>query len=588
MCREIPIDPVQTYDTVQQMFVGLGIRNISNGVHLNVDGGLPGRGMDLQVMSPEALTCFDQLVGIVGGQYKGTALHANIRELRSLIDYLKTGGNTGDASVITGEEIDTYVNAFMSTPAGQALHMSAQDYRDLTVGNLSAYLGIVQFVGGGTPFTPRVSASAEPVSTAIRTYGSVQQMYTGLVGPQSGTTVSVRSSVPEDVPEGGIPLGILTVANLAKIRNAIGLGNNGVATTPLQKNAQDILALIDYFKGAGNLEHDDPNIITSAEIDAYVRSYVTQEQAAGNRSITFDGHRAVTVGNIRAFLAVVQHISTPPAPASTPPTQHTRRAPAPEEPLAETPESNNFWLVAGGLLAGAATLLVTGFLVGRWFGRRSERTAEVGTGRGEANFRTLGELAVETQGRLEAAERAARGARGQLGPARVVDLAPREARLAELRESLAAKQREFEAAEARLRTARENLEAKETQLAAEQEALRNIAPDDPLRQAHEDAVMNHQREVTQANHEMEIARGSETQPIPERMRAQISAIEADIRQVEGEIGAISGGRNALGILEAARPPSTPPPLPINPPAAPAATPAAPATPAAGGSPPDFT
>src|SRR5262245_54254044 len=145
-CRDIPNGGVASYDTVQQMYVGLGVRRLPTGVHLNVDSSLPSSGLNLGVLSPEALACFNTLAGISGGSsYNNSALHGNIRQLRELIDYFRGAGNTGDANVITGEEIDAYVTAY-----GEGReNFNAQEYRDLTVSNIAAYLAIVQYVGGG-------------------------------------------------------------------------------------------------------------------------------------------------------------------------------------------------------------------------------------------------------------------------------------------------------------------------------------------------------------------------------------------------------------------------------------------------------
>lgn len=315
-CRDIPKGGVATYDTLQSMYVGLGIRRLPTGVHMNVSGNLPSGGLNLKAITPEALECFNGLMGIQGGsKYNKSALHGNIQEIRQLIDYLRGDGNTGDADVITGEEIDKYVEAY-----GEGIKdFDAQGYRDLTVSNLSAYLDIVQYVGGGDAAKAPETPPADSISAATKTYGSVQQMYTGLMGSQEGKgNTSTRSSVSEEVPSEGIKLGVLTEANVNRFKEAVGLTSDK-PTAPLAQNAKDILELVDYFKGDGNFKDEDANVITGNEIDAYVRAYVASEQANGNKNITFDSYKPVVVGNLRALVESVTYISNPPdlKPAQT-------------------------------------------------------------------------------------------------------------------------------------------------------------------------------------------------------------------------------------------------------------------------------
>ncbi|HEX5036029.1 MAG TPA: hypothetical protein VFX30_02620 [bacterium] len=308
-CRDIPKGGVATYDTLQSMYVGLGIRRLPTGVHMNVDGNLPSGGLNLKAITPEALECFNGLMGIEGGsKYGKSALHGNIQEIRQLIDYLRGDGNTGDADVITGEEIDKYVEAY----GADIKDFDAQGYRDLTVSNLSAYLAIVQYVGGGDAAKAPETPPADSISAATRTYGSVQQMYTGLMGSQEGKgDASTRSSVAEEVPSEGIKLGVLTEANVNRFKEAVGLTSDK-PTTPLAQNAKDILELVDYFKGDGNFKDEDADVITGNEIDAYVRAYVANEQQNGNKNITFDSYKPVVVGNLRALVESVTYISNPP------------------------------------------------------------------------------------------------------------------------------------------------------------------------------------------------------------------------------------------------------------------------------------
>lgn len=329
-CRNIPSNAVRTYDTIQQMYVGLGVRRLPSGIHANVSSVLPTEGLDLRALTPESVACFNTLTNIQGGsRYQNTPLHANISELRKLIDHFRGAGNTGDANIITGEEIDAYVDAF-----GEGkVDFNAQEYRDLTVANLSAYTAIVAYVGGGNPSPAEEHVgAAEEISTAIHTYGSVQQMYTGLLGETSG---SARQSVSEDMPEGGIHLGALTEANIERFAGMIGLefpsdaaehgegggsqaGDAGTATseasTPLARNAKEILELVDYFRQDGNLNGGVSETITSAEIDAYTRAYVDEQRHQGNRTITFDSHRKTVIGNLRALVACVEHVASMPPP----------------------------------------------------------------------------------------------------------------------------------------------------------------------------------------------------------------------------------------------------------------------------------
>jgi hypothetical protein len=166
----------------------------------------------IEGLTADALKCFGDLTATSGAS-KATVLQTNVSELRQLIDYLRTDGNTGDAETITGEEIDAYIAAYLETGAGQALHMSAQECRDVTVANLSSYLAVVDYAGGGSPETPPVDPKADPLWAAVGTYQTVQQMYAGLAGSEEN---GARSAAPEEVPEGGILAGALTEANLGR------------------------------------------------------------------------------------------------------------------------------------------------------------------------------------------------------------------------------------------------------------------------------------------------------------------------------------------------------------------------------------
>lgn len=264
-CRQLPTNTVESYETLPEMYLGLGIdRNPTTGLARGAAHEVLGPSIDLAVLQDrDAVEC----------------LNALVRSNRSLLAY----------SSRTQELIRHFRRIDPIDPDHITWAEISRDYGNEAEGvaySLNAYLGILHYLSQTETTVPSTAPISGIPTDALEGYQNLNQAYLGIGIDRDPATGIARGPLPR-IPQAGLDLSIIQDSDtVASLERAV-QGNPALVA--------DLHRVQEILRGLRQVDRQDPDVLTAQEIqDLYGAN-------AGRVLIS-----------INAYLGLLRHVSEQP------------------------------------------------------------------------------------------------------------------------------------------------------------------------------------------------------------------------------------------------------------------------------------
>ncbi|HEX5038163.1 MAG TPA: hypothetical protein VFX30_13485 [bacterium] len=337
VCIDISRDDLSGYETIPQMYIGLGIRSDEvTGLTLNSAAGTGP--IDISVFQEaEAMQCFNQLVAGNG------PLSQNVNDAVDLVEYFRARGNldgeTG-ADTVTDAEIEAYVNTYINTLPEPRPTLAAEvaGVRNTLV----QFVALVRHVSSTeAPALPETApAAGTPIAVdSVSSYETISHMYIGL-GIRRGSH-GVHLNAEGSLGSSGVRLTDLSTERLT----AMAEGN-----ASLVGNIRDTRALIDAIEADSRFNADnDATVVSDLDLQAYCRAL-----ARSDRTFNAAEEQAGLSRSINALRGLIAFMSAPP-PAEPEPVVVAE----PDTGLSDVPDAGPHVIAVVPIDAGPGALPVS-------------------------------------------------------------------------------------------------------------------------------------------------------------------------------------------------------------------------------------